>query len=266
MTHLAFSPTFDCQLTFAMGATLSYLGYASHQQPYPRSHEHVSHHLHQGNRPTLVLGNGDSASSSIIDLCARLGALEKDLQISEAGNNNKEAVIQYLLQSRVSNARVKEIILQLKAQLLVLEETIDRIKKENEEFQDRLTKAEGTILALSMSSVPSSRTQSTSTSFSSHSDSSAKSDLVTEDLIDLLGCSPESDKAKFKEEDTTLLDEFYEDESDIEGAFQNATPDQSLHQSFDTELEQPTYITHFADSDEDAKPQDAIHASREVLR
>ena len=249
-----------------MGATLSYLGYASHQQPRPHSHEHVFQQLHQGRGRILIFGTEDSASRSIIDLCARLATLEKDLQISRAENTNKEAVIQYLLQPRVSNAHVNEITAHLKEQLLVLKMTIDRTKKENEEIKDRLLKAEDAILAVATPSVPNSRPQSTSTSFSNCSDSTAKSVVVTEDLIDLLGCSQESDVAKCKEEDTTLLDEDYEDELETEREFNNTTPDQSLHLSFDTEFEGPSYITHFADSDEDAKPQDAVEVSGEVMR
>ncbi len=248
-----------------MGATLSYLGYASHQQPLPRSHEHVSQQLHQGRGPTLIFRTEDSASRSIIDLCARLAALEKDLQISRAENTNKDAVIQYLLHSSVSNARVNEDTVNLKEQLLVLKTTIARMRKENEEIKDRLQKAEDVIFAVATPSIPNSRPQSTSTSFSSRSDSPAKSCGVTEDLIDLLGCSNESDIAKCKEEDTTLLDEDYEDELETEGEFNNTTPDQSLHLSFDTEFEGPAYITHFADSDEDAKPQNAVEVSGEVM-
>ncbi|CAF9908534.1 MAG: hypothetical protein ALECFALPRED_004667 [Alectoria fallacina] len=251
-----------------MGATLSFLGYASHQQPYSRYHEHVSQQLncpsHGG--PTIILGSGDAASPSIIDLCIRLAALKKDLQISRAGNTNKEAVIQYLLQSSVSNARVKQTTVQLKEQFLILKTAIDRTTKENEEIKDKLSKVEDTIFALSAPSVPNSRPQSTSTSFSSRSDFPPKGELATENLIDLLGCSQEADSAKLMEEDTTLLEEFYEDGSDIEGVFKNTTPDPSLHQFSDSEFEGSSYIVHFADSDEDAKPQDAIEVSTKKVR
>lgn len=247
-----------------MGATLSYLGYASHQRPY----QPVPQQL-QGRslgEPTLILGNGDAASSSIIDLCTRLGALEKDLQLSRAESTNKEAVIQFLLHSNVSNARVEETIVKLKDQLLVLKRTIDRTNKENEEIKIKLSKVEDNVFALSTPSVPNARPESTSTSFSSRSDSPPKSESVAEDLIDLLGCSHESDSARLTEEDTTLLDESYEDESDIEEAFPNTTPDQSLHQSSDSELEGCSYIVRFANSNEDAEPQDAVKVSTKVRR
>ena len=248
-----------------MGATLSYLGYRSYHQPFPHSHEHVSQQLYQGRGPTLIFRTGDSASRSIIDLCARLATLEKDLQISQAGNANKDAVIQYLLQSSVSNARVNEDTISLKEQLLFLKTTIGRMDKDNEEIKDRLQKAEDVIFAVATPSNSNSRPQSASTSFSSCSDFPAKSGVVTDDLIDLLGCSHESEIAKCKEEETTLLDEDYEDDLETEGEFNNTTPDQSLHLSFDTEFEGPSYITHFADSDEDAKPQNAVEVSGEVM-
>ncbi|KAF6232322.1 hypothetical protein HO173_009427 [Letharia columbiana] len=237
-----------------MGATLSYLGYASHQQPHPGFYERVSRQLHQGFEPTLIFGNKDAVSPSIIDLCTRLTALEKDLQISRTANTNKEAVIQYLLQSSVSNARVKERTVKLKEQLLVLKTTIDHTHKEKKEIKDKLRKAEDTIFALSRPNVPNSMSQSISTSFSSHSDSPPKSEIVTEDLIDLLDCSQE------------FSNKFYEDESDTEGVSNSTTPFQSLQQSSDSDFEGSSYIVHFADSDEDTKSQDAVKVSTKKVR
>lgn len=249
-----------------MGAILSYLGYQSQQRPCPPSREHVSQQLHHGSLggPTLILGNGDAASASIIDLYTRLGALERDLQVTRAENINKEAVIQYLLQSNLSNARVKEITENLKDQLLALKTTADRTNEESEAIKDRLSKAEDNIFALSTSSVPNSKPHSASTSFSSRSNSLPKSESVAEDLIDLVDYSHESDSAKLMEEDTTLLDESHEDDSDIEGEFEDTTPDQSLQQSSDSEFEGASYIVHFVDSDEDTKPQDAVKVSTKV--
>lgn len=247
-----------------MGATFSYLGYPSRQQPHPLSHEHISQQLHQGCGASPILGNEDAASPSIIGLYTRLTALEKDLEISRVGNTNKEAVIQYLLQSSVSNARFKETTVKLKEQLVVLKTTIDRINKQNDEIKDKLGRAEDTISALSTSSVLDSR--STSTSCSTRSDLPPKSDVVTEDLIDLMCCSQESDNLELTEDDTTLIDGLYEDESDMEGVSENTTPDQSLHQSSDADFEGSSYIVHFSDSDQDNNVQDAVKVSTQVLQ
>lgn len=252
IAHLDFSPVFDCQLTSKMGAILSYLGYAPDQQPCPDPHCRVAQH--QGWRPTVHLGNDDTASPSIIELYTRLTALEKDLKISQAGNIEKEAVIQYLLQSSVTNTRVKESTIKLKEQLLLLKTTIDQNNKENEEIKDKLGKAEDTIFALSRRSVLNSRSQSTSTSFSSCSDSLPKSEVVTEDLIDLSGCSQESDSAKLTEEDTTLLDDIYDDKLDIEDIKTDTAPGQPSHEShnsLDSEFQDFPYLVHFADNDEE---------------
>ena len=263
MTHLGFSPIVDPQSTFAMGATFSYLGYASHQQPHPRSHEQL--HYSSLVDPALILGNGDVASPSFIDLYTRLAALQKDLQISRAENTNKEAIIQYLLSSSVNNTRVREITVKLKEQLRVLKTANDRITKEKEEIEGKLGNAKNTISALTTPGVFSSVAQSTSTSFSSRSDSPPKSEPVTEDLIDLLDCSQESGSQKLVEDDTTLLDDFYEEESDVERVLKNTTPDQSLHQSSDSEFEGSSYIVRFANSDEEIKPQDAVKISHKVI-
>lgn len=265
IAHLDFSPVLGCQLTFEMGATLSHFAYASHQQPDPRSHQHVSQ-LHQCLEPTLILGNENAASSTIIDLYTRLTALEKDLKISQLGNIEKEAVIQYLLQSSISNARVKESTTKLKEQLLLLKTTIDQKNKENKEIKDKLGKAEDTICALSRRSVLNSRSQSTSTSFSSRSDSPPKSEVVTEDLIDLSDCSQESDSAKLTEGDSTLLDDIYEDQLDVEDIKTDITPGQSSlesRDSLDSELQDFPYLVHFADSDgEDVSKEGDAHMTQ----
>lgn len=250
-----------------MGATFSYLGYASRQQPQPRFHAQIPQQIHYHSLvgPTLILGNGDATSPSSIDLYTRLAALEKDLEISRTGNVDKEAVIQHLLKSSVNNARVKEITVKIKEQLRDLKTTHDQLKKENEEIKAKLRRAEDTIFALSTPTVPNSKFQSISTSLTSRSGFRPKSEPVTEGLIDLLDCSQASDSTKLVEEDSTLLDDFCEDDSEIEGFFKNTTPDESLHHSFDSETIESSYIVRFANTDEDAIPQDTIKVSTEVL-
>ena len=246
-----------------MGATLSHLGYASHQQYH---NKRVPQQLHQGCGPIPILGKGDAASFSFIDLCTRLVALEKDLQISRADNSNKEVVIQYLLQSSVGSAGIKETTAQLKRQLLALKTTIDRTNEENEGIKEKLGKAEEAIIALSTPSVPTSGPQSTCTSFSSCTGPPAKTGAETEDLIDLLGCNQLSESAKLTEGDSTLLDEDFTDEPDIERLSQRANLHQALHQYSVSEVGGSSYFVHFADSEEDAKPQDIATLSVNVLR
>ena len=228
-----------------MGATLSYLGYAPNQQSYTRSHERRTQQLHQCCGPILILGNGDAASPSVIDICTRIVTLEKDLKISRAGNGSKEAVIQYLLQHSVSDTRFQEFTVQLNAQFLALKMTVDQTNKENENIKDKLRKAEEAIISLSTPSVPYSTSQSPS--FSNYTDLPTKSKAVTEDLIDLLDCSHECDSAKLMGEDSTLPDESYEDESDTGEGAQKITPDQPS----DLDYEGSPYIVHFANSGED---------------
>ena len=246
-----------------MGATLSHLGYASHQRYYNKG---VPQQLHQGCGPIPILGKGDTASFSVIDLCTRLVALEKDLQISRADNSKKEDVIQYLLQSSVGDAGVKETSVQLKKQLSALKTVIDRTSEESEEIKEKLGKAEEAIIALSTSSVPTSGPHSTCTSFSSCTGPPATSGAETEDLIDLLGCKQGSDSAKLTEEDSTLLDDDHTDEPDIAGVSQRVMLHQALHHLSVSEVGGSSYFVHFANSEEDAKPQDTATLSVNVLR
>lgn len=257
-------PDRDFQLAVKMGATLSYLGYLSNQHLHTPSHGHVSQQLHQYYRPFLILSRRDTALPSIIDLYTRLIASEKDLQISQASNTHKEIVIEYLLQSNASNACFQEN-LQLKAQLLVLKTTIDRINRENEEVKDKLRKAEEAI-GLSTSSVPASGPLPISTTFSSYANSPVEGEAVTEDLIDLLSCIQDSDGGKTKEGHTTLRDELSEDEPDIEEVSQRNTPDRALHQTSDLDSEGPSYLVHFTNEDDDTEGQDTVVLSTKVLR
>lgn len=247
-----------------MGATLSYLGYASNQHPHTPSHGHVSQQQCQYYRPFLILSHRDTTSPSIIDLYTRLIILEKDLQTSQVGNTHKEIVIQYLLQSNASNSCFQEN-LQLKAQLLVLKTTIDRTNRENEEIKDKMRKAEEAI-ALFLSNVPVSGPLPISTTLSSYTSSPVKGEAVTEDLIDLLGCIQESDNGKPKEENASLRDELHEDEPDIKEVSRENALDRVLHQSSDPESEGPSYLVHFADRDEDDKTQDTVVLSAKVMR
>ena len=232
-----------------MGATLSYLGYAPVEQSYVSFHGRRSQQLHQCCGPTLILGNGDVASPSVIDICTHLVTLEKDLEISRASNISKEAVIQYLLQSSTSDTQFQEFTVQLNAQFLALKTTIDQTNKENENIKDKLRKAEEAIMSLSTPSVPYSTSQSPS--FSNYTDLPTKSKAVTEDLIDLLGSNHECDSAKLMGEDSTLPNESYEDETDTGKIAQRIMPDQNLHQSSDLDYEGSSYIVHFTNSGED---------------
>lgn len=196
---------------------------------------------------SYLRSNGDGAPTTVIDPVL----LEQDLQIARAEISNKETVIQFLLQSIGSSLHYRKATIQVKEQHLVLKTAIDQIKKENLDIKKDLRSAEAAIAALSTSCVPTSEPHSTSTSFSHCSDSTANSGIATEDLIDLIDYSEESDNGR---EATTVYDELSEDESNIEGDFKNVTPAQSLYQSSDLEFDASSYIVHFADSHEESKP------------
>ena len=178
-----------------------------------------------------------------------LVVLEKDLQIAQ-------------LQSSINNFRFKEAIGE---QLLALKTTIDRTTKEHEEIRHKLGKAEEAIIALSTPNLPSSGLHSISTSFTNSSDAPSQQGSVPEDLINLLDISHEPSSTISTDEETTLHDELFGEESDVERASKNVETDQSLRQSSDWEYKEPSYIVHFANGDEDAKPRDTVALSTEVV-
>ena len=243
-----------------MGATLSYLGYAPCQQSCTPFHERHFQQLRPRCGPILILGNEDAASAYVNDICTRLVTLEKDLQISREGNISKEAVIQYLLHYKVSDTQLKEFTVQLSAQFLALQTTIDQTNKENENIKDKLRKAEEAIISLSAPSTPCSTSQSPS--FIDYTGLPTKSTAATEDLIDLLDCSHECDSGKLMGEDSTLPNELDDDETDTEAIAQRITPDQNLHQLSDLDYDGSSYIVHFTNSSEN---QNRVHRLSEKL-
>ena len=233
-----------------MGATLSHFGYAPLQQSCLDSHARVTQRLHQGWGPTLILGNEDATSPSIISLYTRLTALEKDLQISQEGNTNKEAIIQYLLNSyKVSNATLDTETEKLNEQNSNLKKKIAQMNEDSGRLIDTLRKALDTVSALSTHGVTPVGSQSVSPSCSNRCQSPS-----SEVLIDLLGSYEGDASAVLTEEDTTLLSEIHGNDLDVEGIEREITPGQALHEShssLDSEFQDYPYIIHFANSDEE---------------
>ena len=247
-----------------MGVVASYLGFRHQKRsftPYGASRQQ----LHQVCSLPPILDDGVAASPSIINLCTQLAAMEKDIQVSQAQNKNKESIIDYLLQSNVRNASIKGSTAQVQGQLLALRAAIEQTHKEVRGIKDKLEKAEDAIIALSTLNAPSSESQSISTSSSNRSYPPPKSEALNGDLIDLLDCSQDSSHATAVEEDTTLLNNDYDDDSEIEGILKNAIRDQLISQSSDSEFEGSSYIVHFTDSDQDDIQGDAVKTSTTVL-
>ena len=247
-----------------MGVIASYLGYRSQKQFFT-PHGVFPQQLHESYSLPLILDNEVAKSPSVTKLCTQLAAMEKDIQVFRAQNQNKEAVIDYILQTNVRDTCVKQSTAQLQGQLLTLRAAIERTHKEVGEINDKLGKAKDAIIALTTLNAPSSRSQSILTSSSNRSYPLPKSEAVSEDLIDLLDCSQDSSHAKAVEEDTTLLDDYYEDDPEIEGVPKNATRDQLDSQSLDSVFEDSSYIVHFTDSNEDDTQGDAVKVSTTVL-
>ena len=243
-----------------MGVIASYLGYRSQKQSFT-PHEGFPKQLHKGYSLPLIPDNGVADSPSMANLYIHLAAIEKEIQVLRAQNTNKEAVIDYLLQINLRNASVKESTAQLQGQLLTPRAAIERTHKEIGEINDKLRKAKDAIIALTTLNAPSLRSQSILTSSSNSSLPLPKSKAVSEDLIDLLDCSQDSSHEKALEEDTTLLDEYYEDDLEIEGVLENATRNKTNSQSSDPEFEGSSYIVHFIDSAEDGAQGDAVKVS-----
>lgn len=246
-----------------MGATPSHLGYTPLHQPCLDSHDRTPQGLHQGWGPSLTLGNEDATSPSIIGLYTRLTALEKDLQISQEENANKEAIIRYLLNnSKLSNAPFDTEIGKLKVQNSNLKKKIARMNEDSGRLKEKLRTARATIFALSVHGVAAVGSQSVPPSCNNRCKSPS-----SEVLIDLLGSCEEDASAVPSEEDTTLLGDIYDNDLDVEGIETEITPGQSLHEShnpLDSESQDYPYLVHFADSDEEDKMKEGVESVTKV--
>ncbi|KAK4690350.1 hypothetical protein P7C71_g6422, partial [Lecanoromycetidae sp. Uapishka_2] len=142
------------------------------------------------------------------DLITRFFLLEKDLQLAQAEITKKEAVIQYLLYSKLDRPtpdqdaeKLKRVIFSLTEKIAVYEEHFDQGREATEIVADK-----------------------------------------AEDLIDLSVSGEASEGAKVLEEDTTLLEDSYDDLSDSEEPLGNSMPATNLADSFSSDrTEDSTY-------------------------
>ncbi len=231
-----------------MGSYQSYLGLDPQQQihPYAQNRPYQPSH-HPGLAvPPFGAAAGYPAVGPQIDLITRLILLEKDIQIAQAENTKKEAVIQYLLNSKVSHPIVEDKAGTLKEEISSLKEKNARYEKDFRRIRSRLRKALDTILALSTAKTISDGSRYSSVSGPSCTKATETVTIKAEDLIDLSGPGEDVGGTKGSEEDTTLLDDSYDDLSDFKEPLEDAQPVLNSTNSFSSDsTEDSAYIRHF---------------------
>ena len=227
-----------------MGSHAAHFGYSRGHSPYPHGHEHLheqNHHSGLGRLPTAP-SFGQPISASNVDLSIRLAVLEKEYYSAQVENAKKEAIIQYLLHSKTGGTAPNTETADTGAEVLSLKKNTAELNKNNEQLRSQLQQALDIIFALSAPIANGLAVQSPKT---------AKVDLVkTNDLIDLLDRDESSEGAKLGGEETTLLDDFYDDVSENGEMSKHPPPNQSSSASFSSDMtDESSYIRHFVKDD-----------------
>lgn len=165
-----------------------------------------------------------------------LVVLKKDLKLSQAENAKKDAIIQYLLNFMVRNLTLAEH-----------DAEKDRVTKKvfKDGIEELVSSIKDAIFTLSITNVGGIRPRD-----ESRRCSEGPNDEIVEtgDLIDLLSSNDETENTKLTEEDTTLLEELYDDMSDFEAVTANTLRSSSSN-SFDSGFSESSYIVRFANCD-----------------
>jgi hypothetical protein len=229
----------------------AYSGYTAFHLPHPHSHENIypqPYHPDPGDRPAGP-PPGHSIPITIVDLSTRLAVLERDYQNSQAENSKQEAVIQYLLHSVVGQGPSEKKATELGDQVSSLKERNSELTKDAEQLRSQLQQALDIIFTLSTPIAAGFAVQPAQNNDRDCGKGSkiATVDLVGKnDLIDLLECVEGSSDVKLDGEETTLLEDDYNDVSDDGVEIGKIAGDQSMSQSFSSDLtDESSYIHRF---------------------
>ena len=251
-----------------MGSVPSYFVYTPIHLPHPHAHEHLypqAYHSGLGGFPAGPPPEHSIATPNV-ELCARLALLEKDYQNSQAENANKEAVIQYLLHSKVGDEPSDNKAADLGEEVLSLKERISELNEDGKQLRSQLQQALDIIFTTPTPITAGFAAQSSPTNDEDGSKTTNIDVVKTHDLIDLLDCVEGSADAKLSGEDTTLLDDYHDDVSSIGEEPAKTAADQSLSQSLSSDLrEDSSYIHHFVRDESNVNPHEDVEKAAPVL-
>ena len=251
-----------------MGSVPSYFGYTPIRLPHPHAHEHLypqAYHPGPGGFPAGP-PPGHSIATPNVELCARLALLERDYQNSQAENAKKEAVIQYLLHSKVDDEPSNNKAADLRDEVLSLKERISELNEDGKQLRSQFQQVLDLIFTLPTPITAGFAAQSAPTNDRDGSKTTNVDVVKTNDLIDLLDCVEGSADAKLSGEDTTLLDDYHDDVSSIGEEPAKTAADQSLSKSLSSDLiEDSSYIHHFVRDESNVNPHEDVKKAAPVL-
>ena len=201
------------------------------------------------------------ATASTTDLYTRLVVLTKDYQEAQKENTQKQAVIEYLLTSKILESKVEKEVVELRKEISSLKHKLVEHTKDDKQLRIDLHKALHTIFALDARTTVTTASQPKTALGKDYSKANNTTAFSIQDLIDFSDHNGGSAHAEPASGGTTLLndedngeDNDEDDDDYMSGLARDVEPSahtQSATTSFSEnfDFEDSPYIHHFVNGD-----------------
>ena len=240
----------------------SCLSCSSHDSSQSDSHAETHKHDHHYGLGSLQPPNGVAIppTASTTDLYTRLALLTRDLQEAQKENTQKQAVIEYLLESKILGSKIENEVVELRKEICFLKQKLVEHTKDGQQLRLDLRKAIDAISALAACTTDTITSQPTSALSEENGKVDNTAAINTQDLIDFSDLNGVSAHAEPASGGTTSLNDEDDDDciSESEDGFEIYAHTQSATISFSEhcDFEDSPYIHHFVNGD------DAINSHR----
>ncbi len=227
---------------------------------HDETHKRDRHYGLDGSQPPS--GVVIPATASTTDLCTRLAVLTRKHKEAEKENTQKQAVIEYLLNSRILESKIEKEVVELHKEINSLKQELVEHTKDGKQLRIDLHKALNAISALAERNTVAIASQPNSAFSKDDSNTTA---IDTQNLIDLSDHNGGSENTEPASGGTTLLNEEDDDDcmsnlaDDVEKHAQTQSATTSFSEDFD--FEDSPYIHHFVNGDGATK----CHEDRKVI-
>ena len=226
---------------------------SSQSDSHGQAHKHDHHYGLGGLQPPN--GVATPATASTTDIYVRLALLTRDHQEAQKENIQKQAIIEYLLTSKILESKVEKEVIELHKEISSLKQELVEHTKDGQQLRIDLRKALDGISALAARTTVTTASQPNLTLSQDGSKANNTATINHQDLIDFSDHNGESAHAEPVSGGTTLLDD--EDEDDHDYISDSAddvekypqTRSATISFSEDLDLEDSPYIHHFVNGD-----------------
>ena len=249
----------------------SFLSCSSQGSSQSADQEQIQKYDHHYGLGGLQPPNGVAipATASTTNLCTRLAVLTRDHKEAQKENTQKQAVIEYLLNSRILESRLEKEVVELHKEISSLKQKLIEHTKDGKQLRIDLHKALDSISALAARNTVSITSQPTSSPSKDNSKAHNTAAVDTQDLIDFSDHNGGSAITEPASGGTTLLDDEDDDDcmSDLTDDVDKYAQTQSATISFneDFDFNDSPYIHHFVNGDGATNSKGAKKVAATVL-